>query len=318
MQGYLGGVAAAQFRGVNVNLDDGSAGQGDAPVEGDLAAGVAADKEGEVGFGDDFVGAPAGIGAADAHGEGVIFGDGALGVQGGGYGDVEHFSQLDYFGLGSGGGDAAAGDDDGTAGGGQCLGGFADFVGAGFGAEGGAVAEVVFDDDFEVGFAVFDDFALDAHKVEVDGAGSAGGGFAESLAQEVGELFYIVHGHAVFGGGAEGAEVFDFLVGVAVLVGEGTVAGDGDDRGEAEEGVLQAGGEVGGADGLGHTDGGAVGGAGVAVGHVGGGFFAVGDDALDANHFQFSQDAAGDGGDIKDMGEAVAFEGFGYEAGAGH
>ena len=74
----------------------------------DLAAGVAADKDGQVGLGDHPVGAPAGVGAADTDGQGMVFGDGSLGVEGSGDRDVEHFGQLDYLGLGAGGGNAAA------------------------------------------------------------------------------------------------------------------------------------------------------------------------------------------------------------------
>ena len=81
---------------------------------------------------------------------------------------------------------------------------------------------------------------------------------------------------------AKGLGVLNFLVGVAVLVGQGPVAGDGDDRREAQEGVLEAGGQVGGADGLGHAHRRAVGGAGVAVGHVNRRLFTVADDALNA------------------------------------
>ena len=61
----------------------------------------------------------------------------------------------------------------------------------------------------------------------------------------------------------------DFLVRVAVLERRLLVAGEGDHRAAAEIGVLQAGGEVGGADRLRHADARPPRDAGIAVGHVG-------------------------------------------------
>ena len=101
-------------------------------------------------------------------------------------------------------------------------------------------------------------------------------------------------------------------------MGQGPVSGYGDDGRESQEGVLQAGGQVGGAYRLGHAGGGAVGGPGVTVGHVGGGFLAVANDAFNTRDFQFRQNAAGNGRDVENVGHSVPLEGFRHEPGAGH
>ena len=318
LQSHPGRIAAPQLRGVNVNLNNRRPRQRDAPIQRNLAPGMAADKQGQIGLGHHLIGAPAGIGAANSDGKGMIFRDGALGVQGSGDGDVEHFGQAHHFGLSAGGDNAAAGHYHRPAGGGQNLGRFPDFIRPRLRAQGSPPLEILLDDDFQIGLAVFHYLALDAHKVQMYRAGRAGSGFPKGLPQQMRQLFHRVHRHAVFGGGTEGAEMLDFLVGVAVLVGQGPVAGDGDDRGKAQKGVLQAGGEVGRADRLGHADRRAVGGAGVAVGHISRRLFAVGHHPLHTDHFHFGQDAAGNGGNIKDMGQAVPVQGFGYKAGAGH
>ena len=86
----------------------------------------------------------------------------------------------------------------------------------------------------------------------------------------------------------------------------------------AHVGVGKTGTEVGGADILGHTDANALGGAGIAVGHVGGGLFAMGDDAADVHVLHLAHDAEEGGGDLEDMGHAVVAEHFRNESVAGH
>ena len=96
------------------------------------------------------------------------------------------------------------------------------------------------------------------------------------------------------------------------------VAGEGDDRGQPQVGVLQPRRQVGRADGLGHADAGAVGSASVAVGHVGGGLLAVGYHPLDAVQVHLGQRAAENGWDQKHMGNSICLEGVRHELGAGH
>ena len=81
--------------------------------------------------------------------------------------------------------------------------------------------------------------------------------------------------------------MIDFLIGVALLVDLGLASGDGDDWGAGEISVLQASGEVGRADRLGHADAGTTVDTGVRIGHVGSGFFAVCHDAFDTQIFHF-------------------------------
>ena len=155
----------------------------------------------------------------------------------------------------------------------------------------------------------------------MDGSGGAGGGLAEGLSEGVGNAGNFVHLVAGLDDGQEGGGVVVLLVDVAVAVLGGDGVGHGDDGGLGHEGVGEAGGEVGGADALGHADAWAFGGAGVAVGHVCGGFFAVGDDAADVHVFHFGHDAEEGGGDLEDASEAVGLEELGDVAvagGAGH
>ena len=81
----------------------------------------------------------------------------------------------------------------------------------------------------------------------------------------------------------------DFLVGVAVLHEWRLAPGHGDDRGAREVGILQARSQIGRADGLREADSGPSGDAGIAVGHVGDGLFAVPQDALHADELSIPQ-----------------------------
>ena len=86
----------------------------------------------------------------------------------------------------------------------------------------------------------------------------------------------------------------------------------------AHEGVGQPRGQVRRADALGHADARAAGGAGVAVGHVGGGLLAVGDDAADVHVLHFRHDAKEGGGHLEYACDAVGLQHFCYVAISGH
>ena len=248
----------------------------------------------------------------------MIFGDAALGVEGGGDGNVEHLSQTHHLRLGAGRRHAAAGDDHRSF----CLRQDARRLPHPFRfrfrPESWALGEGILDDYVRVQNAVGDDVAGNAGKVQVRRQGLARGYLAESLAQQVGQLFRSLHLDAVLGDRGEGAGMLDFLVGIAVPVHGRAVAGDGDDRGDSQVSVLQTGGQVSGADGLGEAEARLARDAGVGVGHVCRRFLAVADDALDAHVLHLNQCAADNSGDEENVGHAVFAKGFGEEPGAGH
>ena len=93
-----------------------------------------------------------------------------------------------------------------------------------------------------------------------------------------------------------GLEVLGVLVGVAVARQVVLAAGDRDDGRAGHERVAQAGREVGRADVLAQRDAGLLRGARVAVGHVRGGLFAVGDDPLHADRVHLLERVAEDVG----------------------
>ena len=110
--------------------------------------------------------------------------------------------------------------------------------------------------------------------------------------------------------------MLDFLVRIAVPVHRRAVSGDGDYRRNAQVGVLQAGGQVGRADGLGKAQARLAGNARVGVGHVRRRFLAVRDDALDANVLHLNEGAADDCGDKENVGYAVLAQRLSEESGA--
>jgi hypothetical protein len=85
--------------------------------------------------------------------------------------------------------------------------------------------------------------------------------------------------------------VRDFLIAVAVLERGLLATGQGHHRTAAEPGVLQAGSEVRGTDRLRHTHPRPAGYPGIAVGHVGGGLFRMGEDPGDAEIVECQQRA---------------------------
>ena len=96
------------------------------------------------------------------------------------------------------------------------------------------------------------------------------------------------------------------------------VSSQGNDRRQAQVGVLQSGGKVGCAHRLRHADAGLAGGAGVAVGHVRGGLLPMGDDPLDADEVHLGQRSSQDSRYEEYMGHSVGLEGIGHEFCASH
>ena len=186
------------------------------------------------------------------------------------------------------------------------------------GRKAGTLGEGGLEHYLKVGLGFGGEVAGHALDVQVDRSGRAGGGLAEGLPQQVGELLGVVHHRAELGDRGEGLGVLDFLVGVLVLLVAALVAGQGDDRRQAQVGVLQPGGQVGGAHRLRHADARLAGGPGVAVGHVGRSLFAVGDDPLDADEVHLGQRPPQDGRHEEDVGNPVGLESVCHELSTSH
>ena len=311
-------VGAAQFPGVNVDLDDRSTRRGNTPLVGDLAACVAADVEDQVCLVDHPVGAPAGVGADHADRQRVVVGYGALGVEGGGHRDVQHLGQFHHFLLRLRGRDAATGHDhrplcrcQGTSRRPHAL-------RVGLRAEGWTLREGGLEYELQVPFGFSCEVAGHSLDVQVYRRRRTGGCLAKGLPQQLWQLLRVVHHRAEFRDRRKGLGVLDFLVGVPVLLVGALVSGQGNDRRQSQVGVLQPGSQVGRAHGLGHADAGLARGAGVTVGHVSGGLFPVGDYALDAYQVHFGQRAPKYRRHQEDVGNAVGLEHVGHEFSASH
>ena len=146
----------------------------------------------------------------------------------------------------------------------------------------------------------------------------AAGYFAERLTQQMGQLLHRFNLGAVLGNRREGSRMLDLLIGVTMPVHRRAVPRNGNDRGHAQVGILQAGGKVGGAHRLGEAETRFAGNPGVGIGHVSGRLLAMTDDALDAHIFHFHQGSADDGWNEENVGDTVFPEGFGEETRSRH
>ena len=118
------------------------------------------------------------------------------------------------------------------------------------------------------------------------GPGRPRAGDLEGLADGGGDVFGAGDEEVVLGDGQGDAGDVDLLEGVAAEDFGGDLAGDGDDGDAVEHGRGEARDEVGGAGaGGGHADAYAAGGAGVAVGHVGGALLVADEDMVDGGEF---------------------------------
>ena len=163
------------------------------------------------------------------------------------------------------------------------------------------------------------DLALVAAELQVHGARRAGGRHAERLAHHVGDTRDVVDGGVELRDRLEGWNVVHLLVDLAELGLGVAPAGHGDDGRMRQIRVAQAGGEIERADHLGHADAGLGRSAGVAVGHVGGGFLAVGVDAFNGGApLHLRERAPQNRRHHEHVADAVAFKHVGETLGAGH
>ena len=218
--------------------------------------------------------------------------------------------------LGAGFDDAVAGEDDGLLRLLDQFDGFAD--GAGFGAEHGVRAIGRGCGGVEVEergglLRVLGD--VDEH-----GAGAAGGGDLEGLADGGRDVFGARDEEVVLGDGQRDAGDVDLLEGVGAEDLGGDLAGDGDDGDGVEHGGGEAGDEVGRAGaGGGHADAGASGGARVAVGHVRGALLVAHEHVVDGGELaqRVVDREDGSAGIAEDGGGAFAGERGPEDFGAG-
>ena len=232
--------------------------------------------------------------------------------------DVQAFRQGDQFGGRPRCANSAAGDDD------RPLRRFQQgqrspgFFLPRFGAERRHPGETRFAQGLHVGLLGVD-LAFVPPELQVHRTGRAGGGGAERLADHVGKALHRVDGGVELRHRLESGEVVDLLVDAAKLGVRLAAPRHGDDRGVGEVGVPQAGGEVEGADDLGHADPRTAAGAGVAVGHVGGRFLRMDVQAPDAGAaLQLDHGPPQHRGHHEQVGEAVPVQHVGHDLRAGH
>ena len=282
------------------------------------AAGLGADEAHEVGLVDDAVGALARIGADHADAQRVVARDRVLAVERGRDRDLQRLRERDQLRLRARGAHAAAGDDHRPLGllEADQRGAHAGVVGTG--TERRHAREARLRDRLHLGF-VGVDLAFVAAELQMHRPGRAGGGGAERLPHHVGEARDVVDGGVELGHRLERRHVVDLLVDLAELGLGVAAAGHGDDRRMRQPGVAQAGGEIERADHLRHADAGLARRARVAVGHVGGGFLAVGMDARDRGApLHLDEGAPQHRRHHEHVGDAVFLEHVGEAFGAGH
>jgi hypothetical protein len=138
---------------------------------------------------------------------------------------------------------------------------------------------------------------------------------APGIGQQAGQVGSARDVARVAGDGGERLPVVDLLVGVAVLVGVRLAAGDRDQGRAGQPRVLQAGGQVGGADRLRPAQPGLAGHAGIAVGHVRGGLLGVRQDGLHAAAAQLVEGVPQDRLEEEDVAGAGVGDLFGHPGG---
>jgi hypothetical protein len=174
------------------------------------------------------------------------------------------------------------------------------------------------DDGRLSGFPEFDHIALQPAEIEMGGPRGVGQRRAPGMAQEPRQLGGRIDRGREFGDGREQRRVGDFLIGVAMLERGLLAPGQRHHRTAPEPCILQTRGEVGGADRLRHAHPRPAPHPGIAVGHVGGGLFRMGEDAGDAEVVEFEQRAAQDRFDEKDVRRAGVGQGARQPLGAIH
>ena len=194
----------------------------------------------------------------------------------------ERLGQRQHLRPGPGRGGAVAGDDHEAARAGQQRGGALDVALVGDRPVQRNAPRLGFDDRRLGGLPEFDHVALQAVEIEMGRARRVGQRGAPGMPQQPRQFAGGIDRGRELRHRREQRRVRDFLVGVAVLERRLLVAGQRDDRAAPEPGILQAGGEIGGADRLRHAHAGPAGDAGIAVGHIGRRLFGMRQDRPDA------------------------------------
>jgi hypothetical protein len=254
-------------------MDDAGGGSELVDVEGDAVVEADADADDEVGGVEGFAGVGGAVHAGHARGEGVGLGEGALAHEGVDHREAGFFGELAQGGSALGADHAAAHVEDGALGAVDEVGGLAEEVRVPGG--GGVVAEAQGVVALGLAGGALEDVHGDVHQ---HGAGAAGAGEVEGLAQHVAEVGGIFHQVVVLGDGHGDAADVGLLEGVLADQVGADLGGDRDQGDGVHVGRRDAGDEIerAGAGGA-HADADFAGGAGIAVGHVRGALLVAGE-----------------------------------------
>ncbi len=141
---------------------------------------------------------------------------------------------------------------------------------------------------------------------------------SKGLANQIGYAPDVINRGVELGDGVERRQVVDLLINPPKLGSGVAAAREGDHRRVGQVGITQPGCEVLGADHLGHADARFARGAGVSVGHVGGGLLAVRPDAFDAGScFEFDHRPAEDRRHVEHVSDFVSGQHLGQHPGTG-
>ena len=272
------------------------------------AAALAADKADEVGGVDHAIGALARIGADHPDGQWMVAGNGIFAVERGCDRNLQRLRKRNQFGRGARGANSAARHDHRA----QRLlqmrkrRPHARLVGAR--AKRRHARELRLAQRLHLRLLGVD-LSFVAAKLQMHGAGRAGGRHAKGLAHHVGKARDVIDGGVELGHRLECRHVVDLLIDLAELALRFTPAGHGDDGRMRERGIAQAGGEVERADHLRHGDAGPPAGASVPICHVGCRLFAVHVQPLDVGAaLHDGKGLAQHRRHMKDVGYAIALE----------
>ena len=237
--------------------------------------------------------------------------DGALAGGRGSHRDLQPLRQLHHFALGTGGDDATTGHDDRPLGRGQQPGYLLDSGRIRLHRSvGGKVAELLLDDDLGIDLPL-GTLTKPAGHLYMGGPRRARHRLTKGLLQQVGEARGLVDAGVELGDLVVQGVVLYHLIEVLVAVVGMHTTGEGDHRGAGQEGIPEAGGQVGRTHLLRHAEAGPAASAGVSVGHVGGRHLVVGDDTLYSCFVESRCARQKDSGHVEYVADAVTLEGLG-------